>query len=63
MILLMGIKSQKLDFQTATQSQIDFKMANRSKYVNFKFVVEYPIWLSIKRTLKGKLVVDGQNLI
>ena len=27
------------------------------------FVAEYPIWVSIKRTLTGKLVVDGQNLI
>ena len=30
-------------------------MANRSKYVNFNFVVEYPIWVYIKRTLTGKL--------
>ena len=27
------------------------------------FVAEYPIWVSVKRTLTGKLVVDGQNLI
>ena len=26
------------------------------------FVVEYPIWVSIKITLKGKLAVDGQNI-
>ena len=59
MILLIRIKSQKLDFQTASQSQIDFKMANRSKYGNFNFVVEYPTWVSIKRTLTGKLAVGG----
>ena len=63
MILLIRIKSQKSDFRTAIQSQIDFKMANRSKYGNFNFVVEYPIWVSIKRTLTGKLAVDGQNFI
>ena len=27
------------------------------------FVAEYPIWVSIKRALTGRLVVDGQNLI
>ena len=61
--LLIRIKSRKSDFQTARQSQINFKMANMSKYGNFSFVVEYPIWVSIKRTLTGKLVVDGQNFI
>ena len=63
MILLMRIKSQKHEFQTARQSEIDFKMANKSKYGNFNFVVEYPIWVSIKRTLTGKLAVGGQNFI
>ena len=63
MIFLIRINSQNSDFQTARQSQIDFKMANRSKYGNFNFVVEYPIWVSIKRTLTGKLAVDGQNFI
>ena len=29
----------------------------------FNFVEEYLIWVSIKRTLTGKLAVDGQNLI
>ena len=63
MILLMRIKRQKSEFQTARQSEIDLKMANRSKYGNFNFVVEYPIWVSIKITLMGKLAVDGQNFI
>ena len=27
------------------------------------FVAKYPIWVSIKRMLMGKLVVDDQNLI
>ena len=60
MILLIRIKSQKSDFQTARQSEIDLKMAYRSKYGNFNFVVEYPIWVSIKRTLTGKMAVNGQ---
>ena len=63
MIMLMRIKSQKLEFQTASQSEIDLKIAKRSKYGNFNFVVEQPIWVSIKRTLTGKLAVDGQDFI
>ena len=63
MILLMRIKSQKSEFQTARQYEIDLKMANRSKYGNFNFVVEYPIWVSIRRTSEGELAVDGQNFI
>ena len=59
--MLMRIKSQKLEFQTASQSEIALKIAKRSKYGNFNFVVEYPIWVSINRTLTGKLAVDGQN--
>ena len=38
-------------------------MTKSSKYGNFNFVVEYPIWVYIKRTLTGKLVLAGQNLI
>ena len=40
-----------------------FKMAMMAKYCHFEYLVEYPIWVSIKRTLTGKLAVDGQNLI
>ena len=61
--MLMRIKSQKFEFQTASQSEIALKIAKRSKYGNFNFVVEYPIWVSIKRTLTGKLALAGQNLI
>ena len=61
MILLLRIQRQKSEFQTANQSEIAFKMANRSNFGDFNFVVEYPIWVSIKRTLTGKLSVDGQN--
>ena len=32
------------------------------KKSKFNFVVEYPIWVSIKRTLTGKLAVDGQKI-
>ena len=63
MIMLMRIKSHIFEFQTASQSEIALKITKRSKYGNFNFVVEYPIWVSIKRTLTGKLAVDGQNLI
>ena len=57
----MRIRSQKLEFQTASQSEIAFKMANRPKYGDFNFVIEYPTLLSIKRTLSGKLEEDSQN--
>ena len=38
-------------------------MAIMAKYGHFEYLVEYPIWVSIKRTLTGKLVLAGQNLI
>ena len=34
-----------------------------AKSGHFDDLVEYPIWVSTKRTLTGKLVLDGQNLI
>ena len=33
------------------------------KKSKFNLVVEYPIWVSIKRTLAGKLAVGGWNFI
>ena len=33
------------------------------KNSKFYLVVEYPIWVSIKRTLTGKLAVGGRNFI
>ena len=33
------------------------------KKSKLNFVIEYPIWVSIKRTLMGKLAVAGQNFI
>ena len=33
------------------------------KKSKLNFVVEYPIWVSIKRTLTGKLAVGGRNFI
>ena len=63
MILQMRIQRQKSEFQTASQSEIAFKMANRPKYGDFNFVVEYPTWVSIKRTLTGKLSLACQNWI
>ena len=38
MIILMRIKSQNLEFQTASQSEIDLKIAKRSQYGNFNLV-------------------------
>ena len=61
--MLMRSKSQKFQFQTASQSEIPLKITKRSKYGNFNFVVEYPTWVSIKRTLAGKLSVGGRNFI
>ena len=63
MIMVLGIRSQKFDFQTTSQSEIALKIGKRSKFGNLNFVVEYPIWVSMKRTLTGNLVVDGQNMI
>ena len=62
MILQMRIQRQKSEFQTASQSEIAFKMANRPKYGDFNFVVEYPTWVSIKTTLTGKLALAGQKI-
>ena len=33
------------------------------KKSKFNFVVEYPTWVSIKRTLTGNFEADGQNVI
>ena len=38
-------------------------MANMAKYGHFEYLVEYPIWVSIKKTLTGKLALAGQHLI
>ena len=54
--------TSKIEFQTASQSEIAFKIAKRSKYGNFNFVVEYPIWMSIHTTLTGMLALARQNL-
>ena len=53
----------KIGFQTASQSEIAFKMANKSKYGNFNFVAEYPIWVAIKRYLTGKLALACPNWV
>ena len=34
-----------------------------AKYGNFEYFIEYQIWVWIKKTLTGKLVLDGLNLI
>ena len=40
-----------------------FKMANMAKYGHFEYLIEYPIWVSIKITWTGKLALAGQHLI
>ena len=44
-------------------SFFDFKAVWTLKNMKSDFFAEYPIWVSIKSTLTGKLEVDGQNLI
>ena len=39
------------------------KKSRMAKNGNFEYLIEYPIWVSIKKTLTGKLVLDGLNLI
>ena len=41
----------------------NIKMVKMAKYGHFEYVVEYPIWVSIKKTLTGKSAIDGQILI
>ena len=38
-------------------------MAIMAKYGHFEYLVEYPIWVSIKRYLTGKLALACQNWI
>ena len=38
-------------------------MVIMAKNGHFDYLVEYPIWVSIKRTLTGKLALASQNLI
>ena len=47
----MGVYQENFDWQVG------------GSWSKFNFVAEYPTWASIKRTLTGKLVVDGQNFI
>ena len=39
------------------------KMSKMAKYRHFEYVVEYPIWVSIKRYWTGKLALACQNWI
>ena len=40
-----------------------FKKARMAKYGNFEYLIEFHIWVYFKKTLTGKLVLDGLNLI
>ena len=41
----------------------NIKMVKMAKYGHFEYVVEYPIWVSIKRYWTGKLALACQNWI
>ena len=53
----------KIIFRTISNEEMASKMANMAKYGHFEYLIEYPIWVSIKRTLKGKLLLAFQNWI
>ena len=59
----MRIQAQKNDFWTISNEEMASKMVKMAKYGHFEYVVEYPIWMSIKRYLMGKLVLSYQNWI
>ena len=59
----MRFQSQKNDFRTISNEEMAFKMVKMAKYGHFEYVVEYPIWVSIKRYLTGKLALACQNWI
>ena len=41
----------------------NIKMVKMAKYGHFEYVVEYPIWVSIKRYWTGKLAIACQNWV
>ena len=47
----------KNDFRTTSNEEMAFKMVKMTLYGHFEYVVEYPIWVSIKRYLTGKLAL------
>ena len=57
------MKTQKNDFRTNSNEEMDLKMVKTAKYGHFENVVEYPIWVSIKRYWTGKLALACQNWI
>ena len=59
----MRIKAQKNDFWTISDEERASKMVKMAKYGHFEYVVEYPIWMSIKRYWTGKLALACHNWI
>jgi len=57
----MRIQSQKNDFRTISNEEMALKIVKMVRYGHFEYVVEYPIWVSIKRSLAGKLALACQN--
>ena len=47
----MRIQAQQIDFRTISNEEVAFKMVKIAKYGHFEYLVEYPIWVYIKRTL------------
>ena len=54
---------KKMIFELLVSRKWPSKMAKMAKFGNFEYLARYPIRVSIKRTLTGKLVLEGQNLI
>ena len=59
----MRIQAQTNDFRTISNEEMASKMVIMAKYGHFEYVVEYPIWVSIKRYWTGKLALACQNWI
>ena len=59
----MRIQAQKNDFRTISNVETASKMVKMAKYGHFDYVVEYLIWVSIKRYWMGKLALACQNWI
>ena len=55
--------SSKKYFRAISNKEMASKMVKMAKFGHFEYVVEYPIWVSIKRYWTGKLALASQNWI
>ena len=49
--------------QSEKNEEMASEIVKKAKYGHFEYVVEYPLWVSIKRYLTGKLALACQNWI